>query len=432
MKVKRLGCLLVFIGCIWLAAGPGAGRCEAAGRVGAVAVTVRAAVETEAPPERISQRMAASVRTIADHVLIGKTIQDIEAGKKNYERLVQEVFDRILVGYTVEQVQLAAGEEAQVVIWVRPWGEVVRSVKVEMAYGTMTPDVAALVDADLPRLGNRIEEALLGLPVDAMDWAGGTAKALIREQMEEGLPEFRANIEVHSGVDTVVRIALVPAGAIIQQVGATVHSRTIPNFFLADARTAVEEAAQSLTGLPVRFVERHRAYFEKKIDAAASATPFLRRYGIRIQPVIYSGITTEVEVQANTDKYRFILEGYMDVGRKEENASARLHVGKRISARDEIYLETDFIPGTVTWKFSPGIGHRIGSRLTVGAKYALGQREGVLWLQYAAGERWGLRLERQAATGENEMAVKYRFREFLSAEYVITDKDRFIRLVANL
>jgi len=405
---------------------------EAAGRVESVAVTAQAAPDTAPPPEKIAQRMAASVRTIADHVLIGKAISDIETGQRSYERLVQEVFDRILIGYSVEQVQIVPGEQTRITIMVRPWGEVVRSVQVEMGYGGLSPDVITLVDADLTGLAARVEALLIGLPVDAMDWAGGAAKAVVRERLDSSLPEFRASIEVQPGADTVVYINLAPAGAVIQDVSAVVHSRTIPNFLLLDARTAVEEAAKSLNGLPVGFVERHREYFSRKVNDAAAKQRFLQRYGIRIQSTVFSAVHSEVEVQANTDKYRIWVEGYMDIARAKDNTSARLHGGKRLTPRDELFAEVEFIPGPVAWQVSPGFGHAIGSRLTVGAKYAVRQREETLWLTYGIDEKWSLRLERRPKVTGNEAAVRYRFREFLSAEYVLSEKDRYLRLIANL
>jgi hypothetical protein len=95
-------------------------------------------------------------------------------------------------------------------------------------------------------------------------------------------------------------------------------------------------------------------------------------------------------------------------------------------------MEITLIPTSVTWEFVPGWGHRLGPRTEAGAKYNLSSELGLLWLKQELDDRWSLRLERTPAKGFNEVALRYKLHEFLSAEYIVTTNNRWLRLVGNL
>ncbi|MPM77954.1 hypothetical protein SDC9_124964 [bioreactor metagenome] len=387
----------------------------------------------QAPPDRIAKRMAASVNTVGEHVLIGRKAAEVAASQGSYERIVKEVFDRILVGYTVETVTIKPGVETDVVLELAPWGEVVREVDLEVDYGSNSPELVTLIKSDMGDVEDRVNNVLIGLPVDAVDWAGGVSKTIIQEIMAEQLPEFRTNFEVESGVRTVVKLSLVPAGATIQDVHVSLVSHTIPNVMLSGIETVFDDSAKSLAGLPVAFVERHRDYFTEKFRVAASRHHMARNYGLTLVPSITPGTDTLVNVRAETTKYNIWLEGYLDVGRNEhDNTSARLHAGKYISSRDEAYVEVNFFPSSVSWKFMPGWTHRIGSDTFVGVKYNSSDNEAVLTLNQTIAPNWSLRAERRTIAGINEVGLRYRMHDHLSAEYIFTDEESWLRLVGHL
>jgi hypothetical protein len=246
------------------------------------------------------------------------------------------------------------------------------------------------------------------------------------------LPEFRANLDIIAGPTTTVKLSLAPTGQLVNDVRVTLRSRTIPNFLLLDARPVVEDAAAPLRGLPVAFVERHHGFFRDMLTRVAAAQPAAKRYGLRLTTTLRPGVATELEINAETTKYNVSLEGYLDMGRREDDISARLHVGKYIGKRDEVFMEVTFIPTTVTWEFVPGWGHRLGPYTMAGAKYNLSSERGLIWLRQDLDDRWSLRLERTPMTRFNEVALRYKLHEFLSAEYVVTTDNRWLRLVGNL
>lgn len=396
------------------------------------AVTVSVLADDAPPPARVIKRMEQSVATVGDHVLTGRKVAEVESGKASYEKLIKEIFDRVLVGYVVEEVDIAPGPTAHITVHIQPWGDIVRSVVLETDLGGVSPQLAPLFRQDMGNIEEKISQALVGMPVDAVDWAGSVSKTVIRELLAAQLPEFRANLEIIPGTTTTVKLSLAPSGPLVTDVSVTLRSRTIPNFLLMGARPAVEEAAAPLRGLPVAFVERHGEYFRNLLTEVAVAQPAAKRYGLSLTSLLRPGVLTDLEISAETTKYNVTLEGYLDMGSKENDTSARLHVGKYIGKQDEVFLEMTFIPNSVTWEFAPGWGHRLGPSTETGFKYNINDKVGILWLRQDLDDHWALRLERTPSERYNEVGVRYKLHAFLSAEYVIATGRHWLRLVGNL
>jgi len=387
---------------------------------------------SQTPTIRIAKRMSASVGTVGEQMLVGRTISDVAKGKIAYEKLIQEIFDRVLTGYSVQSVNLMTGSNTMIQVEVAPWGEVVQEVTLEVDYGTISPEITALLKKDLGNIEEKVNDVLIGLPIDALDWAGGVSKLVIRELLASQLPEFRADFEIVPGTRTLVKLSLAPQGPTVQDVNVSLRSHTIPNVLLFAARPTVEQAGKNLVGLPVAFIERHLEYFTAKLGAAAAQHSTTKHYGLTITPVIHPGVDTNIALAAETDRYKVALEGYMDMGRSRDNTSFKLHVGKFINKKDEAFLEVDFIPSTVAWDFAPGWGHNFNTHTAVGMKYDISEHHPIVWLQQNVNQNLTLRLERISDINQSEFKIRYKLHDFLSAEYIVNKEDRWLRLVAHL
>lgn len=387
---------------------------------------------SQTPPSRIAKRMSASVGTVGEQMLVGRNVSDVAGGQADYERLIQEIFNRVLVGYSVKNVHVAAAPNAVIQVELSPWGDVVREVALEVDGGNLSPELTDLVKKDIGNMEDQINEILVGLPIDAVDWAGGVSKIVIREVLASKLPEFSANFEIIPGARTVVKVSLTPLGATVQDIHVSLRSRTIPNVLLVAIRPTVNQAGVSLVGLPVAFVERHRDYFTAKLTAAAEQHSLTKKYGLTLTPIIHPSVDTEIALDAETNRYKLSLEGNMDMGRSQDSTSFKLHGGKFISKQDEVFMEVRFVPSTVAWDFIPGFGHSVSKGLTVGVKYNLSDRNSILWLQQDLNRNLSLRFERTPASGLNEFGIRYKVHDFLSAEYIVNQRDQWFRLISSL
>lgn len=394
-------------------------------------ITVRVTAP-QPPPDKIAKRMTASVTAVGEQMLLGRTIDNINNNQISYEKLIREIFDRVLVGYSVAQVIITPGENTHIHVVVTPWGDVVQTVTLEVDSGSLSPEITAMLKRDLGNVDEHVNNILIGLPTDAVEWAGSISKTVIRETLADKLPEFRSNMEIESGLNTKVKLSLVPIGPTIQEVNVRLRSRTIPNLLLEELGIATRDSANLLRGLPVAFVERHKDYFIAQINAAVAKHPLTAQYGLQLSLIINPATQTELIVNAETAKYRINLEGSLDVGRIEDNATAKLHVGKFVGKKDELFMEVRFIPSTVSWSFEPGWGHKFSERTTAGFRYNTSEDHSIVWLKQYLGPNWTLRFERTRKTNYNEFGVRYKVHEFLSAEYIFTRKENWLRLIANL
>jgi hypothetical protein len=386
-------------------------------------------VSRQMPPPKIAKRMTASVGTVGEQMLAGRNTNEVLDNQASYEKLIKEIFDRVLVGYSVQSVKLSPGFNTAITIEIAPWGDVVQEVAIEYDFGNLSPEIVNLIKKDMGNIEGKINDVLIGLPIDAVDWAGGLSKVATRELLAEQLPEYRANMDVVPGGRTVVRLSLSPLGTTVQDVHVSLRSQTIPNIVLAAVRPTMNETSKILIGLPVAFVERHRDYF---IDKLIMEQPLTKKYGITTTPLLNVAADTEIALKVETDKYKISLEAYLDMGHNEDNTSARLHAGKVMSKRDELFVEVNFIPSTVSWQVVPGWGHAIGSSTVAGIKYNASSSQNIFWLNQEVSRNWSMRLERTPKNGYNEFGIRYKLHDFLSAEYIITKDDQWLRLVGNL
>jgi hypothetical protein len=391
-----------------------------------VTVTV---VSSQMPTSKIVKRMTASIGTVGEQMVVGRKVSEVVENQASYEKLVKEIFDRVLVGYSVQSVTLTPDVNTALTVEVVPWGDVVHEVALDYDFGNLSPELVNLIKTDMGNVEEKLNDVLIGLPIDAVDWAGGLSKVAIREQLATQLPEFRDNIDVIPGSRTVVRLSLSPLGTIVQDVHVSLRSHTIPNIVLASVRPTMDESSKILIGLPVAFVERHRDYFTAKL---AGEQPLMKKYGIMTTALLNVGTDTEIALNAETDKYKITLEANLDMGRSQDNTSARLHAGKFISKRDEAFVEVNFIPSTVSWEFMPGWGHKIGASTMAGIKYNTSNSQDILWMQQEVNRNWTIRLERDPKIGYNELGIRYKLHDFLSAEYIFTKEDHWLRLIGNL
>lgn len=432
MIVSALGLIVFFTSQVLLLT---PGECAPVNQPSAAPLveSVQARVEaTVIPSPRVLLRMSQSVKTIGEHLLLGRSTIEISQRQEYYEKLVREVFDRVLVGYNVEKVEIEPGSKTRIKIQLSPWGDTVRSVAVKVDYSGIAPEALNLVKTDMGKLEEEIQAALVGLPLDAVDWASGVARELIRELLHRQLPEFHFSLDVETGPATAVRLSLFPTGQLVREAKVSLRSATIPNLLLVHARPAVEVQAQSMRGLPVAYVERRLSYFTERVRTATQNDPMIRQFGLKVLPKVLPGIDTEVAVSVEAEKYRITAEVWLDVGRDKDNISGQAHIGRKIGSHDELFLELKILPGSMTWQLMPGWGHQFGVNTHAGFRYRTHDQEWAAWLEQGLGGRWSLRAERWPNLNRNELGIRYKLHDFLSAEFVLDNDANWLRLVGHL
>ena len=99
--------------------------------------------------------------------------------------------------------------------------------------------------------------------------------------------------------------------------------------------------------------------------------------------------------------------------------------------QSELFVEGDFFPNDVKNRWYSGLGWQVSSQTEAGVKYQFRDGEKIIWMRQQLGGPWSLRLERYEDKHASELGVRYRLHEFLSAEYVLTNEERWLRLIAT-
>ncbi len=409
----------------------GGSDAQAAGMVEEVTAKIDAAAPI---PVMVRRRMETTVSAIGAQLLAGRQIADVEASRAQQEAVIHEVFDKVLVGYSVERVSLTPGETSVVEIRLVPWADVIGAVRVDVTVEGMPPAVEEMARRDLADVGSVFGAGMQGLPVAASDWTNGVLKRSLQEYMEAHLPEFRADFDVEPGAEAKVALTVYPKLPVVRTVDLSMRSDSIPNFTLLGHRNIMQENANMLIGVPVAFVERHEAEFNEMFAASLDSQSDFRALGLHTKVTMRPGRDMSLMSRSDTKDYLIRLEGWADVSHKDADGNYtmfRFHAGKRFSPRDELFVQTDVAPQDVHWTWAVGYTRHLADSTRLIARYDMRGEEMILGGEQEIGRKWMLRYEYRWTDQMGEGALRYRLHDFLSLEYIIDKKDKWVRVIGN-
>ena len=380
--------------------------------------------------------MEASIRTISEQLLLGKpATMGVDDAAKN-AAIIREVFDKVLVGYTVTRVDVRPAEAATVNVELTPWADCIQHVAVTTQVDGMPPEVESLVRQDLAGVEQAFDEALLGLPIAAADWTNGVLKREVQAYLEAHLPEFRADFDVTADEDAAVTLTVYPRLPVVRTVDLSMRSNTMPNMLLLSHRELMKERADLLVGVPVAFTERHRAAFEQMLADAVDGQPDFRALRMKTTVTLSTGERAAVMARSDSALYRLRLIGWLDIGRteskthsNEDDLIARLYAGRQVSAVDELYVLTDVAPQNVDWRFQLGWQRDLGYGTFAGLRYDFKDHRPVYDFGWHFAPGWLLRYEYHDEERRGEGALRYRLHDFLSVELARDTEDAWVRLL---
>lgn len=418
----------------WQAVLPGS-VAQAAQRIDTVRAVVRAPGALPPPVER---RMEASIEAISEQLLVGKPAALGNAQADEAAALISEVFDKVLVGYTVRSVRVIPAAQALVRVELLPWDDTIDSVTVETHVDGMPPEVEQMVRRDLAGIEQVFDRSLIGLPVAATDWTNGVLKREVNEFLAAHLPEFRADFDVAADAAAHVTLTVYPRVPVVRTVDLSMRSDTLPNMLLLTHRELMRERVDMLVGVPVAFTERHRAAFEALFAAALDAQPDFRHQRMKTVVAFTPGERATVMCRSDSQRYRLRLTGWLDIGRSagedhsaKDDLLVRLHAGRMLTPRDEAYGLLDVTPQDVAWRWQMGWHHSFGQGMQVGMRYDF-KDERLVWdAIWQLTRDWLLRYEYHEADSRGEGALRYRLHDFLSVEYALDDAGGWLRLIGN-
>ena len=378
------------------------------------------------------EKMSSSMQVVANQLFIDKDDVAVAAAAADYKRLLAEIGDRVFTGYELVDVRLEAAPQTRRTLFARPWSATISQPVIDVQFSGVEPETAALLAQRIPALREQLETAISGASVDAGDWAGGVLRRMVRREVEQALPEFRAAVDVlQEGKRTLVQVVIYPVGQLVTNIKYELRSEAIPNILLMELKYKYANECDKLRGLPVEYVKHRQKEIEQMLTAKLLAEQAVREFGL--QPVVKLEPATNmaVSIMINSDKYKLWFEGYGDIGREKDNLSGKAHVGKFVSPKDEIFGEAEVILDNVDWQFGAGYSRYWGKSVwSYTRRMPMGDND--YRFEYNLSPKWRLRAEHFSGENRNEFGVRYRIHEFLSAEYVYGGKEFYMRIIGNL
>lgn len=395
-------------------------------------------VETPMPP-LVHKRIAASLQTVGNHVFLNHDETEIQAGLSSYERTVNDIINRVLIGYTVEDISVKPGTDTVLSVHLRPWGETIRTVRTTLDYGSLPQMGIDMTAQDLSGVNSLVESLLTGLPVDALDWANGTVQSVMESEIEAMLPEFYPHITIVPGTTAEVHIYFMPKLPVVRNVNINVDADNLPKIIFLHARKNLEQHYAGLEGLPVAFVRRHENLLTADIQQQVQNQWVVRQYKLHVIPTLNIGENCKINLRSETDFYDIRAGVYLDMDRdkdpddanKKDNTVLTAHVGRKLG-HHEFFGEVEFKTASVDWNWKPGYFYRWDKSTTLGYQFETEDHSHHLWWRQRLGDYWQLRFDRDLTNRKNEIGLSYRVHEYVSLEYIVSDHDNWLRVIGYL
>lgn len=424
--MKQKGLRVVVAGCM-LAAITAVAQAEPV-----ESVTVSLSGSRQPLPPVLAKRMTAAVQTAADKLYVGADTDAVAAGHATYQKVTTDIIDRILYGYTVESLEITPGVNSRLDVRLRPYGQTIQAVDVSVEYGNLTPVAQELVARDVAFVEPRIEQILLGAPLDSLDWATAVTSQLVRNELEGALPEFIPQVEIIPGAKTKVKVYLIPQGAVVRHSSTEIASNTLPSTVFYATKRYYDEYLVGLEGVPVSFIARHESDLLGVIQQGLDNSKASQRFGISMKPTLQLGTDLLLKIQVDSSRYIVRAEGYLDMGTEtDHNVGIKLFTGIK-QGKGDWYLETNFFPDDYKWAFYPSYAYHFTQDTTLAYQYNLSDKYSRVWLRQDIGSRWHVRAQRDFEIKRNEFGLAYDLNNYLTLEYVVNDDDNWLRLIGYI
>jgi hypothetical protein len=397
-------------------------------------IEVRLTVEDGEPHPLVVRRIADSVGSAAERLLVGRDSEVVARQEAQLVAVLRDVVDRVVRGYRVVAMSFDAGTLTVVSARLAPRPPTFAGdVLIDVAAPTVHPDAQPLVRTALNPALPRIRDSLGRLPIDALEWARPILEQEATRAVEATLEGFTGTARIEGTPGPRVVLSLAPRDSrVIRDIGVRFRSTSIPYMLLGQHSPQVASMAEPLRGLPVTFATAHRARFEELIAQRLAAYPPVREFAIIARPLLQVAEVTYVTVIADSTLYRGRLEARLNIGSQAPPPDVRAQIGRAFGSL-EPYAQLTLTPSTLGIKLTVGLKFEIGQLITVGVETSAdsGGPDPFATLRVSP----DIQLRGSYMTRDNilETSITYRLNEFISLEGVGTSRGIYwLRIVSNL
>ncbi|MDI6869796.1 MAG: hypothetical protein QME79_00315 [Bacillota bacterium] len=381
-------------------------------------------------PEVVAERIREALAAVATKALQGQEVATVERSRPAVEKVVAEVFDRVLAGYKTTAVTVIAGETTEVKLHVVPVAPVIREVYTRLEVEGVDPALQPLLREAVTTLDAAAGEILGGLPVAAFTWARFTLEPLLEQELERHSPGFRVEAKLEAGEVTTITARLVPQGPLVHRVNVQLRSETVPAVALRQLSAELDSRGALMVGLPVAFLNAYRVPIQQEIERRVRETPSIAQWGLQAKTRLVPGVQTTLEVGVESTAWRLRLEGVVSAGAEAPGPELRMLGGWSAGPGELLVGSRLLLTGLKTF-LHLGVGVPVGWE---GQLSYLWNLEGGQMLRFqkriSAFQRWGF--EREYPGESWRLSYGVAANEYLTVDLVAGGGKVWLALVGNL
>ncbi|MDR1514951.1 MAG: hypothetical protein LBS45_04585 [Synergistaceae bacterium] len=352
-----------------------------------------------------------SLNAVLEHIPKNET-------DENKGQLVEVVANRLLTGYSVEDVRFDANGDVSVKFKVS-------SNEPEWDTAIISPNLSPPVDAwfasDTAGIAEKLRPQMRGTPIEALSWGDADLKRTVEELCGERLPGWRISLMVRgTGSAAILEISFVPEQPLTLAVTSTISSTSIPAMLHSNLRDALLAGFAPVIGVPVAWMERHSADFVEMGRAILEDESLVEHAKASPEMNVKMGPVTDVQIDLESRRYAAWVWMAVYAGADDKYPEVGVHFGRRaqIFPRWDMELYTELIVPLDDFSIEARLGMRWSPWRNVWLGGEWSDAGDVWWARASLDSR--LRRPygwiRYSEEGDANAAVGYRINDFISVE----------------
>ncbi|MCR5346237.1 MAG: hypothetical protein K6E38_00495 [Fretibacterium sp.] len=217
------------------------------------------------------------------------------------EGTLELVARQLFAGYEIETVRGSDGEPALRFV---PQGETRWEVRV--ALPELREMAADWFSSDIQGLEGEVAALLPVLPGAALTWADGALKEALASLIRARVPGWEFSVQIALGIgEGTLTLSFRPGPPLVLALNPAISSRTIPVMFRSDLEARLIPGLSPLIGLPVAWVERHRADVEKAARAFLEDRNTVENLRAEVNVTFLPGPVSGVDARVDSSRFLF-------------------------------------------------------------------------------------------------------------------------------
>ena len=165
---------------------------------------------------------------------------------------------------------------------------------------------AAWFTSDIQGMEEEAAALLRGLPSAALAWADGALKGALASLIEKRLPGWEFSVQATLGdTEGTLTITFRPEPPLVLALKPALSSRTIPAMFRSDLEARLIPGFSPLIGLPVAWVERHRAGVEEAARAFLEERNAVDNMRAKVDVTFTPGPVSGLDARVDSSRFLF-------------------------------------------------------------------------------------------------------------------------------